>query len=584
MTVDRRTVVMMTALFFWVAIGISMMYGRVARSGDPTSFSVDWLRTTDNNEKPPQLQQELDQQLTRSLESILAAAFKSNQSMYCDVALKPSGRQATGVVVDFTRNLSSPIMEPTTSFYSVLAASTGYHISGGVFLSSQAFRFHTETTFLLALQPNIDYKLLVHEMDLKNRPGGVSRLLCSANFAAPNFPLSPRDNLPLCQTSTRNSVVPWDGHWVGPKFPTADGLAPMRTGWRYIPNDCILKTYTTPEIRSLITSPLSPPKSILVLGSSIDRGIFLSLLDIIVDKEFKAELGESKTGKCWGRASVQVGSLEVTYQDFRPVYINPVEENETQAIECHGEYLALGPGLYANTTIMFKTMFAEHMHWPDVIYIAGASGKLLLKLMALIPFSWDGRVVLGYGGLSGMRDIFNAQVFQESLATSKVLSETLNDTRVQFLDTDHMISAMRLQTEQVGRIGGSQHFHRFCREGDLFVCSNVTETLALFLLGVVLNPDGNTKNTWPKHTTAASGITQEPPVPRICTDCPAGLLPFHIKPVPDLTCHRGSYVTVEKVGEVWSDLCPSFCMKMPPNGTTWTQSGFVDVRKCDRNG
>jgi hypothetical protein len=259
--------------------------------------------------------------------------------------------------------------------------------------------------------------------------------------------------------------------------------------------------------------------------------------------------------------------------------MNPVEENKTQAIECHGDKLALGLGLYTNTTLLFKTMFAEKMRWPDVIYIGQATDKLMLKLMAFILVSWEGRLFLGYDRFKGIHGTFIAKDFEESLATANIWNEVLNDTRIQFLDTAHMVSAMRLQTEDVGRIGGSQHFHRFCREGEIFVCSNVTETMALFLLRIVLDPDDKVKD-WPKYKTAS----EEPLVPRICTDCPAELLPFHIKPVPNLMCHCWSYVAVKKVGEVWSNLCPSFCLDMPPNGETWTQSGPVDVRKCVRNG
>ena len=76
------------------------------------------------------------------------------------------------------------------------------------------------------------------------------------------------------------------------------------------------------------------------------------------------------------------------------------------------------------------------------------------------------------------------------------------------------------------------------------------------------------------------------PKPQVCTDCPATLLPFHVKPIPDPTCETtqalGDQVTL---GSAWDkELCPSWCMEMSPVSQTPTESGEVDVRECSVSG
>ena len=73
---------------------------------------------------------------------------------------------------------------------------------------------------------------------------------------------------------------------------------------------------------------------------------------------------------------------------------------------------------------------------------------------------------------------------------------------------------------------------------------------------------------------------------QICTDCPAGLLPFHVKPVPEPVCETATSLQGDaRVGNVWNnELCPDWCMATEPVGKTPTESGMVDVRVCKEDG
>ena len=56
---------------------------------------------------------------------------------------------------------------------------------------------------------------------------------------------------------------------------------------------------------------------LLVVGGSVQRGVFLALVDMILEHDQKTNLKESIIQKCWGYADVQVGNLRVTYQVLR---------------------------------------------------------------------------------------------------------------------------------------------------------------------------------------------------------------------------------------------------------------------------
>lgn len=69
----------------------------------------------------------------------------------------------------------------------------------------------------------------------------------------------------------------------------------------------------------------------------------------------------------------------------------------------------------------------------------------------------------------------------------------------------------------------------------------------------------------------------------MCTDCPASLVPFHVKAAPDAICQTVSFLPGNaSKGEVWNnEMCPDWCMATKPVDQTPTGSGMVDVRVCD---
>ena len=86
-----------------------------------------------------------------------------------------------------------------------------------------------------------------------------------------------------CQILTRKNMYSyWEGDWLGPDFQLENSI---RTGWSFLPSGrmkCVLETFDSQSLRSL-----PEKKSIYILGRSVERGIFLSLVDIMLGKEEK---------------------------------------------------------------------------------------------------------------------------------------------------------------------------------------------------------------------------------------------------------------------------------------------------------
>lgn len=93
--------------------------------------------------------------------------------------------------------------------------------------------------------------------------------------------------------------------------PNLHGQAPgLRTGWYFHPSpslNCKIEYFTDRE------PCLNPTdKSKYILGSSKERSIFLSLVDMLLDSSEKQQTEHSVIAKCWGRAFVSKNKLKVS--------------------------------------------------------------------------------------------------------------------------------------------------------------------------------------------------------------------------------------------------------------------------------
>ena len=129
---------------------------------------------------------------------------------------------------------------------------------------------------------------------------------------------------PLCIThyDKTDALSMWDGCWVGPDLQldfdwnTGDKNW-LRTGWRFLPSpemNCRIETFSAEDLLSIPPAGLDgKEKSIMVIGTSVMRGVFLSMADLLLPFGDKRYFAPSVIGKCWGRAHVKKGNLRLMY-------------------------------------------------------------------------------------------------------------------------------------------------------------------------------------------------------------------------------------------------------------------------------
>jgi len=268
--------------------------------------------------------------------------------------------------------------------------------------------------------------------------------------------------------------------------------------------NCKLETFDTQSLRSL-----PEKKSIYILGRSVERGIFLSLVDIMLEEHEKRFLPRSILGKCWGRASITKGNMRVVYQDFRSSMFE--DPTEPPFIECHNNKLVknAGSSFITNATKLWEEIFQQdESDWPSVIYFHTGFARAYsrndpnrfifdyhVKLFVdMLPPTWQGTMFIGDFTLSG-RDggYVNMLHYEEYLKDINDMVNLLgNDPRVRWIDGHGISKEMRMYSQEGEKyLSWSQHFHNYCTNTGIngeamTVCSNVTEMMGQLLLGHAL--------------------------------------------------------------------------------------------------
>lgn len=144
----------------------------------------------------------------------------------------------------------------------------------------------------------------------RGRPiiGSPFELEISGPSAAPDL-----DKLPLCITrndDTKSSF--WrPGSWISSRIAGAKHGV-MRNGWVFQPESCAYETFSYEDIIAIANR--DTPTWILVLGGSVQRGLFLTLVDMALANGQKRLFRQSALQKCWGWLDFQVGNFRLSYQ------------------------------------------------------------------------------------------------------------------------------------------------------------------------------------------------------------------------------------------------------------------------------
>lgn len=161
-----------------------------------------------------------------------------------------------------------------------------------------------------------EYKVHVEQVERRTegRPITGSPFNLTVTGSAPTLDVN---SLPVCDSpEDTNSGIEetfWrPGTWISSNIASpAHGVA--RDGWVFQPKKCVFDTFSYEDF-ILLASLKEEPTWLLVLGNSIHRGLFLTLVDMVLAKGQKDDIFTSAMQKCWGYADLRIGNLRLTYQ------------------------------------------------------------------------------------------------------------------------------------------------------------------------------------------------------------------------------------------------------------------------------
>ena len=236
-----------------------------------------------------------------------------------------------------------------------------------------------------------------------------SQASSEVSFTSSRVALHLPTTLPTCQLfGTRGEDVlreQLNGRWIrcnaiSSRF--CEHHACLRDGWLFAPWGCRHKLHTAGEAHLIATKAQrrrQRPLWIVFMGSSIIRGAFHSLVDVLAAKEvaplfanaLSSSPGVGSTTKCWGWSDVRISNaLRLSFQDFRLAHYVTDASNATRllpAIVRLTQLLKEGPDL-----IVMESF--EHIRYSD----PGTFGKVIagleLALRSRSADEWRGRLVL----------------------------------------------------------------------------------------------------------------------------------------------------------------------------------------------
>ncbi|CAN0308865.1 unnamed protein product [Ectocarpus sp. 6 AP-2014] len=394
----------------------------------------------------------------------------------------------------------------------------------------------------------------------------------------------------------------------------------LRNGWVFQPKSCVFDTFSHQDLMTLASLD-NEQTWLLVLGGSVQRGVFLTLVDMVLVAGQKDDIDTSTLGKCWGYADVRVGNLRLTYQDMRLFRFTV----STDSVVCNNEKLTSGSTsafIHSAGQFLASTVFREGGPWPTTMMApshlvppsAGGTQFSVEVLMDALPTNWEGKLLFmdqmaGFGThwteenptMTALKDVgirLGRRWPNDDNGLGKMDGYEARDPRVSFMSVFPMYQAKLFENQSsrdgIRRFAGSQHFHFVSsnasdpetRNGTTMVHSTITEMLANIMIGRAVETKAKLYATAAASTNETIKMSGEVGKSfQVCSDCPGALLPFHVKAIPEPVCKIVESLPGQaKTGEVWNgDLCPDWCMQQMPVSQTKTESDVVNVRECDGN-
>lgn len=157
------------------------------------------------------------------------------------------------------------------------------------------------------------YSVYIEVVELDKRDEGVPIIGTPFALTIDGEPSLDIEELPVCGTEEEDigSTFWRPGTWVSSNLASATHGV-MRDGWVFQPKTCVYDAFFYEDL--MLLAELEDPTWLLVLGGSIQRGVFLTIVDMALAKGQKDNFHSSALAKCWGFADIHIGNLRITYQ------------------------------------------------------------------------------------------------------------------------------------------------------------------------------------------------------------------------------------------------------------------------------
>ncbi|CAM9817705.1 unnamed protein product [Ectocarpus fasciculatus] len=424
------------------------------------------------------------------------------------------------------------------------------------------------------------------------------------------------DGLPLCDAEEEDEEDTfWRmGSWISSNLASAQHGV-LRDGWVFQPKNCVHDTFSYDDLM-LLAKDVKEPTWLLILGTSVQRGVFLTLVDMVLAQGQKSDFATSSIQKCWGFAEIRVGNLRLTYQDLR---LHEVGLAQDDSAVCHDDKLAINNVavfVAAARRFLRRSVFAADKQWPSVIMAPPfmedsdqAANLPITVLMDALPSAWNGTLLM-MEHMAGLGFTYNydnptSATLAEVNPTwhlskfvgvdnglGRIKSYQQQDPRTTFMSTFPIYQSRLFENEfsSPGRAcyGCSVHYHYVTKptapesfNGSRMIHSAVTEMLANIVISKAVGSKAALyERAAPSTDTNNNRRGRGNETFEVCTDCPANLIPHHVKPVPVPVCNATSALAGDAaVGAAWGGrVCPQWCSKEPVDGVL----NLKDVRVCSR--
>jgi len=366
-----------------------------------------------------------------------------------------------------------------------------------------------------------------------------------------------RTQLPLCLDRTD---VDWSrmGTWVGDVFqPMTCRIDPIRPG--------------TPAW----TLAFERKPWIVILGSSIERGLLLTLLDPFLTPDERRRLPHSRPWKCWGWFDIHRPELRLTYIDDRATHYHYHEPS----VVCHNNTIPESPTMSNDTGTVWDRLLRDP-NPPDIIWMLLAINNDFVRDVLHPIFQRNSFQGLFASAHSTAMPIYSNTWKEEYLEHAKWVE------RVQsHVDTIRQGHANSLYLDLSGPVHGKlhtleggdrcyrcfNHMHRLCPADEVSthaICGSVMWFVIDMLLGRLQREPRREPRT----------LTES----KVCSDCPEGLLPFHVITEPHFICQDSIQSWGGAAGKPYPvPACPAWCMQRPPRRSFITHGGaYLEERAC----